>query len=432
MRRLLPPLLVLLVLAVVGVRWALGPSREEAQDRIRGLVQGGVADEARERLERYLARHDGPDDAWFATWAWFRLMQPERAMAQVWDHPALASRPDTATRFARTALEAIGWEDVRRDEATAQEPFALVALAERENDWAETRLRRHGRELDLMASTTYFFPAYRRATRRPLRMIVEEYRKRGDVRFEVAAAIGTLDGFEGPQAAQDEARLREVLGDDRWRRSIREVWCVSALALGRRATPTALETLAAAAARLEGSVNEIDIQDLQLVYVGMLAAGDFDVHDKIVGAVYGEQATRIVTVWYLEALIHRYLLGDERSEAWLRRMWEGPGARYRGLRSRIARAFLLQDSMPDEAAMEAWVGRMLADLERPDAGPMAQVLAACFRLRRGDEGALEALVALLRGIAGQMQASRKVGESLGEPFLEGLRGLYLYGDGPRG
>ncbi len=427
MSRFLPPLLVLLVLGLVGVRWALEPSRAEARERIRGLVQGGVRDEATARLEAYLADGHDEDDAWFATWAWFRLLKPDRAMAQVWDHPALPARADTNVRFARTALEAIGWEDERREEATAREPFSLVALAERENDWAETRLRRHARELDLMASTSYFFPAYRRATRRPLRMIVEEYRKRGDVRFEVAAAIGTLDGFEGPQAEADERNLRNVLSDDRWRRSIREVWCVSALALGRRATPGALATLEAAAQRLEGSVNEIDQQDLQLVYVGMLASGRFDLHDRIAPAVYGEQATRIVTVWYLEALIHRYLQGDERSEVWLRRMWEGPGARYGGLRARVARAFLLQESMPGPEAMDAWVGRMLADLERPDAPPTERVLAAAFRLRRGEAGARDGLVGMLRQIAEALAAGAGADRELSEPFLEGLRALYLYG-----
>lgn len=427
MSRLLPPLLVALVLAVVGVRCALEPSRAEAREQIAGLVQGGVLDEASERLERYLTRYDDEADIWFATWVWFRVRQPHRAISQIWDHPTIPDQPDTARRFAETALYAVGWEDEARQDATLQEPFTLVALAEGENRWAEGRLRQHARGLDLMAATSYFFPAYRRATRGPMGMIAEEFRARGDERFEVAAAIGSMFGQDYPEVAADEALLLEVVGDDKWRRSFRDVWCVSALALGRRASPAGLAALEKAAAELEGSVNELDQQDQQLVYIGLLAAGRFEANEKIVSSVFTEDAVMTVTVWYLEALIHRYLQGDARSELWLRRMWEGPGRRYGGLRGRVARAFLLQDKVPDGDALDTWVGRMLHDLEDPQAPLISHVLARSFRLRKGLPDARAQLLELLKEIAERFRPGDAKVAELSEPFIEGLRALYLYG-----
>ncbi|MDA1194139.1 MAG: hypothetical protein O2894_03060 [Planctomycetota bacterium] len=426
MRRFLPPLLLALVFGAIAVRMLLEPSRGEAREQISGLVQAGVFDEATQRLERYLARYDEDEDAWFATWVWFRSAQPERAIEQIWGHPSLPGKPDTARRFARTALYAIGWEDEARNDPTVLEPFCLLALAEGDDAWAAERLRRHARELDLMESTRYFFPAYRRATHRPMDLIVAEFRKRGDERFDTAAALGALQGKEDAAAAKDGARLLEVLADDRWRRTFRDVWCVAGLTLGRRGSSENLAALELAAAALDGSVNELDQQDRQLVLVGLLAAGRFDVHDEIAPAVYGDDGVMIVTVWYLEALIHRYLSGDARSEVWLRRMWEGPGSKYRGLRDRVARAFLLQDARPDEAAMEAWVGRMLTDLERPDAPPMEHVLARSFAQRAGLPDARERLLALLRDLAARFHPGDGAAAELSEPFVECLRALYLY------
>ena len=428
MSRLLPPLLVLCVLALIGVRWALEPSRAEAQERIRGLVQGGASEEASEALEQYLERFDTEEDVWFATWGWFRILRPDRAILQIWDHPTIPGRAETPRRFAETALFAVGWEDVARNDPTRQEPLALVALSEGDNAWAHERLRRHARELSLMAVTSYFFPAYRRATRGSLQMITEEFRQRDDERFHVAAAIGSMFGEDYPEVEADEKTLLAVIGDDKWRRTFRDVWCVSALALGRRGSPEGLAALERAAAELDGSVNEYDQQDQRLVYVGLLASGRFDLNEKIIPAVFGKDRAMTVTVWYLEALIHRYLLGDKRSELWLRRMWELDGRAMASVRDRIARAFLLQDRSPDDAAMETWVGRMLQDLEHPQASMMSHMLARSFRLRSGLPDAREQLVDLLRGIAAAFAEGGADVPSLFEPFIEGLRALYLYGD----
>lgn len=428
MTRYAPPLLILCVLALIGVRWAQEPSRAEAQERIRGLVQGRAIDDAAAELERYRSRYQTEEDAWFATWAWFRIMRPARAMAEIWDHPTIPAHPDTARRFAETALYAVGWEDIARIDATQQEPLSLVVLAEGDNDWAHERLRRHARELGLMQVTSYFFPAFRRASSGPLTMISNEFRAREDERFRVAAAIGSLYGEDYAEAAADEEVLLEVIRDDKWRRSFREVWCVSALALGRHGSPAAIAALERAAQRLEGSVNERDQDDQRLVYVGLLAAGRFEVNDKVTAAVFTDQPELTVTAWYLEALIHRYRMGDKRSEVWLRRMWEIEGRPRLATRYRIARAFLLQDSPPDTEALRTWVNRMLGDLESSQAPMMSHMIARSFRLRSGVPEARDQLVDLLRGAAQRIEEGSTDAPQLSEPFIEGLRALYLYAD----
>ncbi len=426
MQRYLPPLLLVLVLAGIAVRCGLEPSRAEAQEQIAGLVQGGIREQATSRLEDYLERFDNEEDAWFAAWVWFRLAQPARALKAIWDHPTIPTQADTASRFATTALHAIGWEDEARVDATGLEPFVLITLSEGENEWAHERLRAHARNLELMGATAYFFPAYRRATGKPLRLIVEEFRKRKEETYQVAAAMGSLGRGEYPEAAADEALLIKVVGDESWRRSFRDVWSVSALSLGRRGSPEAIAALEAAAKELKGSVNALDQQDEQLLNVGLLAAGRFDVHDQIGPYVFGEQSIMIVTVWYLEALIHRYLQGDMRTEIWLRRMWEGPGKRMGGLRNRMGRAFLLQDTVPSDEAMKTWVGHMLKGLEDPSAPAMSHVIARSFRLRTGLPGARDQLLELLRSLAEHVPPGGGTNPKLSGPFIEGLRALYLY------
>ena len=57
MRRYLPPLLVLAVFVLVGVRCGLEPARAEDQGQIDGLIQGGDFATADQRLRLYLGRY---------------------------------------------------------------------------------------------------------------------------------------------------------------------------------------------------------------------------------------------------------------------------------------------------------------------------------------------------------------------------------------
>ena len=138
---------------------------------------------------------------------------------------------------------------------------------------------------------------------------------------------------------------------------------------------------------------------------------------------FGPDPDLMVMSWYLEALIHRYRVGDMRCELRLRQFWEGPGVMVPELRARMARAFLLQDVPPSEEAKTQWVGRMLRELERPDASMMSHILARSYRLRTGVEGAREKIVGALRAAGKAFEADpENIGE-LTHPFIEALRAL---------
>ena len=62
---------------------------------------------------------------------------------------------------------------------------------------------------------------------------------------------------------------------------------------------------------------------------------------------------------------------------------------------------------------------------------MSHMLARSFRLRSGLPDAREQLVDLLRGIAAAFAEGGADVPSLFEPFIEGLRALYLYGEPSR-
>ncbi|MDJ0523414.1 MAG: hypothetical protein QNJ90_15200 [Planctomycetota bacterium] len=425
--RFLPPLLVLLVLGTVAVRCAQNPHREEARVRITGLIQGANLERAREVLEDYTQRYTTIEDRWFASGMWFRLRDPVRALDTIWNDPAIAGAEGTARRFAETGLLAIGWETEDRRDPTMMEPWVLIALAEGGHDWAQERLAQYGRELQLEAAILYFFPAYRQASRAPLETLVTAFRERGEEIFDVAAALGALRAEDYPEKARDIASLRKVLVSEDWRRTYRDVWMVAAIALGRSGDPGALEALQGAAARLEGSVDERDRGDLARVRLGLLTAGRFEVDPPLAKEVFGRRPDLQVTSWYMEALIHRYRSGDKRSELRLRQIWEGPGARVRPLRSRIARAFLLQDTRLSDEAVQTFVGRMVRELEAPDGPLIGHVLGRAWRLRAGEDGARDGLLEVLRRAAEAFTSGEAEAIELAEPFVEALRALYLYG-----
>jgi hypothetical protein len=275
--------------------------------------------------------------------------------------------------------------------------------------------------------TAYYFPAYRATSTPPVERLVRAFRERDDEKFAVAAALGGLLDPNDPHKAADVKVLVGVLRSDAWRRQFRDVWLVSALALGRSGTPEAIEALQAAQARFEGSNNERDKGDLEFVRNGLLAAGRFEVDPALAQAVFGPQPDLKLVAWYVEALIHRYRLGDARVELRMRQLWEGPGARFRALRARIARALLLQEQQPSEEAVKAFVGRMVRELEEPGGPMLGHVLGRAWRLRAGEPGARDGLLDVMRQAAQAFVTGEKDAEELAEPFIEALRALYLYG-----
>ena len=425
--RFLPPLLLALVLAGIALRCAQEPHREELMARIDGLTQGGNLRRAGESLEDFRARYREADDRWYTAETWLRLLEPLRAIDTVWKDPELAAQPDAARRFAAAALMTIGWQSQERIDPTGLEPLVLLALVEGGNTWAEERLSKYGRELPLLGVTAYFFPAYRATSTAPLERLVRAFRERNDDKFAVAAAMGGLLKPDYADKAGDVAVLVDVLKSDAWRRQFRDVWLVSALALGRSGAPEAIEALQAGAARFEGSTSERDRSDLEFARNGLLAAGRSEVDPALAAAIFAPEPDLKLMVWYVEALIHRYRLKDERVELRMRQLWEGPGARYRGIRWRIARALLLQEQPPSEEAVKVFVGRMLRELEEPGGPLLGHVLGHAWRLRAGEAGARQGLLDVMRQAAEAFASGEQGAEEAAEPFIEALRALYLYG-----
>jgi hypothetical protein len=425
--RLLPPLAALLVCALIVGRCMAEPFRDESQAQIQGLLEGADFKAALSKLESYLERYHEDEDQWFATQAWFAMRRPDRAIDQIWSHPTISQQPGTARRFARTGLLALGWTDLGHLRPTGLEPFVLTALVDGEDAWAEEKLRHHASTLPMQMTTLYFFPAYRRANERPLEVIVDAYRERGEDDFDVAAALAGLKPEDYPEKAGDIARLQRVIADPRWRQQYLDVWGVAAVALGRSGDPAALRSLKEVEAGLEGATSQRDQEALALVRNGLIAGGDWSGVEDCLARAQSDVASPIATLWLLEALIHRYRVGDMRAEAGLVAFWTTLGERFPSMRARMARAFLLQDEPPSEEAVQHWVDRMLDDLRRPNGPPMSRILAEAWRLRSGAPGSREAMIEALRDAGRLLQSDPSQASELQEPFLEGLRALFLYG-----
>ena len=425
--RFLPPLVVLLAFGLVAARCAQHPHRQEAQGQIAGMLEGGEYAAATEALDTYLARYDELEDHWFAAKSWFTMRRPDKAITQIWTHPTLPQAAGTAPRFAEMGLVAMGWTDSARNHATSLEPLALMALVDGGDPWAIQRLRDHARTLELRATTLYFFPAVRQSTRAPLQVLIDTYRTRNEEKFDVAAALAALGPDPYPERAEDLALLRHVVADPKWRQQWLDVWAVSAVALGRSGDPDALRTLKEVEAGLEGASTARDRQALLLLRNGLIAAGEWDAYDGQLAAALAEDAAPMPTLWFLEALIHRYRVGDMRAEAGLVAYWTKLGIRFPNIRDRMARAFLLQDQPPSEEAVNEWVGGMVADLKRPDAPLMARVIARAWLLRQGADGAREKMIETLRTAGAAFQSDPGQLSKLAEPFIEALRALLLYG-----
>lgn len=430
--RFLPPLVVLLAFGVIVARCAQEPYREEAQAQITGLIAGGDFDRATDHLNDYLGRYADEEDRWFAARAWFALQQPGHAIDAIWGHPDLPTRPGTARRFGEIGLLALGWSGLSQRNPTAREPHALIALVEGGHPRATEQLQEYAATLDIHSAARYFFPAYRRATRRPLEVMVGVYRTREEENFAVAAALAALNENDYPEKAADVALLESVQRNPAWReQKWLAIWAVSAVALGRSGDAGALRTLQEIEAGLESGTSPADRHALALIRNGIVAGGDWAPAQAQLEAAQQEGAPPMPTLWFLEALIHRYRVGDQRALPGLIAYWTRLGPRFPGIRARIARAVLLQDPAPPSEAQSAWEERMLTDLERPDASLMSHVLARAWRLRdaRPDarEASITALVDALRVASGSAPGSGGVGREADEAFLEALRALYLYG-----
>ena len=425
MNRLLPPLVVLAVLAAVVVQCAMAPSRDMKRERVQGLIRSGDTRAALDLLEIYLDRFDDVEDRWFAAEAYFRALQPTKAIDVIWKDPELRADPQAQRRFAEIGLFALGWRDERRTERGIAEPPALLALVEGGNAWAEARLLEEARTLPLEGTTTYFFPAFRMATARPMEVIVKGYRMRADPKLDVAAAMAELRPEPYPERAKDLQVVKAVVASSQWRTQRPEVWRVCCLALGRSEDPGGLDLLRRQERLLgRGRKDYEQIQRLEAM-VGLMAAGVKGVKEQLDKEIQDESTAALIGTWYLEALIHRWRQGDQMARSEMLKIWNTKGSFFEELRHRVGMALLLQYELPDPNDPD--IQAMLKIMRDPEAPLLGRVLAEAYRLRRGEMEARDALLDVMREVAKAfLKASNREKPVLSDAFLTGLRGLYLY------
>ncbi len=423
MRRILPPLAILAILAFVAVRALSDPAREEMREQIDALVHDASQQKrVLARLESYQASFDNDDDRWYAARVYLQLRRPGRALDAIWPQRAGAMTSADTRRFGELALTTLGWTDASRGKPSPAGHRALVALTERPHPWADARLREIARTPD-MTAVPYFFHAIRQANERPVRIMVEEFRSRSAAQFKAMAAHTAMQAAPYPEREQDLAVLYEVLQSKR--REERPNWAAAAVALGRSEDPRGRELLDEYEKRLERSTSNQDRIDLALLYTARIAAGDWSRAAAVKARVFGDDFDPFVVAWYLEAVLDRYRADDPESPAALKEMFIN--RKSTELRARIVMKLLLsEEPMPldTEEKVEA-VGEILAWLKlEGDPLGVAQVLAYELREKRPD--ALANLLQFLRQLEVLLQDSRRLSE-VAPAYMAGLRAMYLYG-----
>lgn len=439
MKRFLPPLVLLLVLAAVGVRVAMRPGCDDARERLRErLLDPSAHAETLQEVETHLETCSGATDRWFAAEAYFQAGRYADALERVFGDPGLADQPDAERRFATIGLEMIGWHggDPRRPRSPEAEAEALIALVEGEVPWAVQQLEAYARTRPLDEVTPYFFKASRHATRGPLEAIVRGFRDHvtrveGNQRsIELAAAFSDMKAAPYPEREADLALLLDALA--RLRTTNPDAWAASALALGRSEEPRAIAALEAKAQELASNGRRRELMDLALVRCGLLAAGDWRQYEALQPEVESGSPHPFLRAWYLEALIHRYAIGDPGARIPLGDVWLFFSENDAGARNRIATALLLQRTPPavETERQRAPIERMVRDLLRAPNSPTSRIIALSYQLRIGAPEARPQLLEMMGRIAALWEAEPKATASEMRPaFVLGLRALLLYGGG---
>ncbi len=436
-KRYLPPLLLLLLLAGVGLRVAMRPGCEEDRERIRDLLLDPTQhNQALLEIEAHLEGCSGVTDHWFAAEAYLRAGRYADALARVVQDPRLAGQPEGDKRFARIGLEVLGWKDVEREQPRGfAEVEALSTLVEGGVPWAEARLLEYARTRPLVDVTQFFFYASRYTSRRPLDVLMRGFRTHvtraeGDSRaIELAAAFTQMGPEPYPERQADLALLFDAFA--RLRRSNKDAWVASALALGKSGEPRAVEALRATVKKLDGTTAPSQQRDLVLARCGLLAAGDWTQHAALKPVIEDQTPHPFLTAWYLEALLHRYLVRDPQARVPLGDVWLFLGQRDKRARFRMAVALLLQEAPPPVATPKerAPIEKMVKDLLASQNSPRSRVAGLSYLMRIGDPGAREKLLGMLSIIADAWEADPKaMASELRSAFILALRALLLYTD----
>ncbi len=402
MARLLPPLACALVLLAIAWRVAAEPGREPARARIVGMIREGNLAGARNAVEDYLDAYDEIEDRWFAADVAVRTGDVEFALAWIFDGPDLPADAETPRRFARLALNHIGWVGGDTARPTTHEAAVLAALLDANDPEARARATSFMADRPLGAALPHWVAWLRDATGRPLEATRPALARRSEREARIAATLRAARPGGASLDADELDLLAEVVGDEVWREKQLIAWPLAAMAWAVAGGERAQSDLRARLADLRGRLGESPavVRDEAIVSIALAAAGDAALRDElmrrfVLPPVRWSQV-HLPATWFVEALLHGHRRGDASATEALVTAWTTLGAEASALRERVAFALWLEDGPPDDRlrGRVAW----LEDLERAPATPRARVIAAAARLRSGEAGALDRLVATLRDL----------------------------------
>lgn len=437
MRRILPPLLLLLVLGWIVARTLARPSREAAQDRIRGWWEQtdlATRDRVVELTQAYASEFATEDDRRFAAHAFLRARRVDQAVRARWPRLEGSVDPEEAREFAFHALRVLGWDDEACSQPSMQNLQCMLALLEGgheptrryldrvvEREPKETMFQMMRRSLHLRAPAAR--AALAAACRR--RAASEDARagaaQGGDPAWSIAAAQLQLGRTPYPEREADVDLLVSVL-DGPFRTQFPPRWMVACRVLGSSEHPRALEALRSALARLEAAGGPPD--DVVVLRMALLASGDWAYEDTL-RSLFGTNRTYNHAARALgpEALLDRLERRDPRVFPVLGELWQGEGLVSLPVREVLARGMLLG---PEPPVPELPLDRLLADLEAPGTPATLQVVALAWRVRAGAAGSREALLRWLASGQGNGMGGAADVERGSAPLVTALAALYLY------
>jgi hypothetical protein len=210
-----------------------------------------------------------------------------------------------------------------------------------------------------------------------------------------------------------------------WREQGLARWSLACRALGEAGDEHAIAALHEVASQLQGSTTDKDQNDLLVLRLSLLTAGDWS-HEPVVRPLVASTDSRHATAraLYMEAILVRWRAADKQAVEPLTWLWDVVGADDLGVRERLGRGLLIDGPMP---SAEVPVEHLLEGLEADGVPASLQVVAKAFRLRRGEAGAREKLLTWLTGEDTQEMTSGSWDPEWAlAPPIAALRALYLY------
>ncbi|MHC5009830.1 MAG: hypothetical protein ACYTG6_02645 [Planctomycetota bacterium] len=435
MKRLLPPLIVLLILGGVAVRYALRPQRETERARIEArLTSTGLTRRQREDQESEISRYlevygTRAEDRWFVARAFMKLGRLDRAVATIWDEPLTAEDPAATARFGSLMLRTMGFtDDQGLDHPRLAAPICTLALAEGGDPQAIERLETVPATQRLGQFIMLYYASFMRGTAATRDILVRSLRSREEREYHIAAAFAAMRPDDYPDREADLAVLLDVVGSPRSRLEQRPMWAASCYGLGRSETREGMALLNQLVADLTDDADPATRADRGIAGAGLVAAGNYTAWDTVINASPDGGLAPLTTTWMIEALIARVRVGDPQALEPLLWLWDHadriPAMDVRG---RMGTKLFLQDEMPDPSIP---VDRLLDDLRAADALPSQHAIALAFGMRRGEQGARGAVLEFIRTVTSSPGYDPEAGmrhPGATSPLVTAARALYLYG-----